>query len=163
MTLFTLETRQLFSADINELWRFLADPKNLKVITPHSMNFEVISGGDCEMFAGQLIQYKVTVLPAIRVRWLTEITHLEQGRYFVDEQRAGPYRFWQHQHRISAVPGGTLMEDQVSYGLWGGPLAYLLNTVVIQPKLKEIFEFRQKELARRFGALPETQSQLQFS
>jgi two-component system LytT family response regulator len=44
---------------------------------------------------------------------MTEITHVKEGAYFVDEQRFGPYTMWHHQHHFTEVKGGVKMEDIV--------------------------------------------------
>ena len=72
-------------------WDFLSDPDNLSLITPEGMRFEILSGTSIPMFVGQIIQYKVSPFPGYKTRWVTEITHLKSGDYFVDEQRFGPY------------------------------------------------------------------------
>ena len=82
-------------------WDFLSDPKNLKVITPDAMGFQILSGADRAMFSGQIIQYTVSPLPGYSTRWVTEITHVNEGSYFVDEQRFGPYALWHHKHFIT--------------------------------------------------------------
>lgn len=64
-----------------------------------------------------IIAYKVSPILGIKTTWVTEITHFAEKEYFVDEQRAGPYAIWHHQHHIEAIPGGVLMKDIVSLGL----------------------------------------------
>ena len=79
------------------------------------MGFNIISGADRVMYPGQLIQYIVTPIMGIKAKWVTEITHVEHKKYFVDEQRFGPYAFWHHKHFIREVPGGVEMEDIIDY------------------------------------------------
>ena len=62
------------------------------------------------MYAGQVIQYKVSPFPGITTKWVTEITHVENGSYFVDEQRFGPYQLWHHKHFIREIEGGVAMD-----------------------------------------------------
>ena len=72
---------------IDEAWKFLSNPGNLKVITPDYMGFKIISGTDRAMYAGQIISYKVSPLLGLKMNWVTEITHVDDRKYFVDEQR----------------------------------------------------------------------------
>ena len=69
------------------------------------------------MFAGQIIQYKVSPFPFYSTNWVTEINHMKEGEYFVDEQRFGPYALWHHKHFIKAIEGGVEMEDIIDYKL----------------------------------------------
>src|SRR5690242_12413043 len=115
MKLYSIHTKQKLPITIDIAWEFFSDPKNLNTITPDSMKFETISGDDRKMFSGQIIHYKISPFPFITMQWVTEITHLENKQFFVDEQRFGPYSFWHHKHFFSEIDGGVLMEDIVHY------------------------------------------------
>ncbi len=134
-------------------WDFLSDPSNLQKITPSSMNFQIAftSGQKGTMYPGQIICYKVSPFPFIRSNWVTEITHVKEGFYFVDEQRFGPYRFWQHQHLMSPDEKGTRLEDIVSFKLPFGVVGRMLGGWLVKRKLNEIFEFREKYLKSYFN------------
>jgi len=136
-----------------EAWDFLSKPENLKTITPSYMGFDILSGADRPMYAGQIIQYIVTPMLKIKTKWVTEITHVEQGSYFVDEQRYGPYALWHHKHFIKEIAGGVEMEDIIDYKLPFGILGRLVHPILVRPKLQEIFEFRRKKLIELFGEL----------
>ena len=96
MKIYTLHTKQNLPISLDEAWAFLSDPKNLKTITPDYMGFKTLSGDDRPMFPGQIIQYIVTPVMGIPMKWVTEITHVVDKKYFVDEQRFGPYALWHH-------------------------------------------------------------------
>ena len=129
----------------------MSDPKNLKTITPEYMGFTILLGADREMYPGQIIQYIVTPVLGIPTKWVTEITHVENKKYFVDEQRFGPYALWHHKHFLKEIPGGVEMEDIVDYKIPFGILGQLVHPIIVQPKLKEIFDYRQKKLIELFG------------
>ena len=93
-------SKQELPITMEKAWEFLSDPKNLKRITPDYMGFDILSGADRSMFPGQIIQYRLTPILNIPFRWVTEITHVQEGDYFVVEQRFGPYTFWHHKHFI---------------------------------------------------------------
>jgi len=116
------------------------------------MGFNILSGADRKMFPGQIIQYIVTPLAGIPTKWVTEITHVKDKEYFVDEQRFGPYALWHHKHFIKAIPGGVEMEDIIDYKLPMGILGQLAHPIVVKPKLKEIFDYRYQKLIELFGA-----------
>lgn len=152
MKIYRLHTHQNLPISVDQAWDFLSDPANLKIITPDYMGFNVLSGADRKMFPGQIIQYIVTPLAGIPTKWVTEITHVKDKEYFVDEQRFGPYALWHHKHFIKAIPGGVEMEDIIDYKLPVGILGQLAHPIVVKPKLKEIFDYRYQKLIELFGA-----------
>ena len=151
MKIYTLASKQNLPISKKEAWEFLSSPKNLKTITPEYMSFDILSGADRPMFAGQIIQYIVTPLLGIKTTWVTEITHVVEGEYFVDEQRFGPYALWHHKHFIKEIPGGVEMEDIIDYKVPMGILGQLVHPFIVKPKLDEIFEYRRKKLIELFG------------
>lgn len=154
MSLYSLHATQKLPISLEEAWEFLSNPANLKVITPEYMTFKIISGADRPMYAGQIIEYIVTPLLGIKTSWVTEITHVEPLKYFVDEQRFGPYALWQHKHFIKEIKGGVEMEDLVHYKVPFGFLGKLVHPFLVKPKLQEIFNYRTKALEDKFGKFP---------
>ncbi|MFN3943006.1 MAG: SRPBCC family protein [Flavobacterium sp.] len=151
MKVYILHTKQNLPISLSEAWDFLSDPKNLKTITPEYMGFDILSGADRKMYPGQIIQYIVTPVLGIPTKWVTEITHVVDQKYFVDEQRFGPYSLWHHKHFLKEIPGGVEMEDIVDYKVPFGILGQLVHPIIVAPKLKEIFDYRQKKLIELFG------------
>lgn len=145
-------TKQELPITMEEAWVFLSDPKNLKRITPSYMGFDILSGADRSMFPGQIIQYRLTPLLGIPFRWVTEITHVEEGSYFVDEQRFGPYTFWHHKHFIYSTENGVVMEDIVDYKLPLGFLGRFAHLLFVRFKVKQIFNYREKALEQIFNS-----------
>ncbi len=148
-----LKTYQRLPISIEEAWDFFSSPKNLKIITPPYMGFDITSGGDEKMYAGQIITYIVKPLLGIPMEWVTEITYVQEPYYFVDEQRFGPYSLWHHKHFFKSIPGGIEMQDIVHYKIPFGPLGKLMNHLFIKHKLKEIFDFRYQILEQKFGKM----------
>ena len=126
---------------------------NLAKITPPDMAFTVTSDKKQSerMYPGMIITYKVSPVMNIKLNWMTEITHVSEGEYFIDEQRFGPYEFWHHQHHFKAINGGTAMHDILTYGLPFGPIGQFANSIFVGNKVKEIFEFRRKKVIELFG------------
>ena len=129
----------------------MSDPKNLKRITPDYMGFEILSGAADKMYSGQIIQYLVTPVMNIPTKWVTEITHVDEGNYFVDEQRFGPYSLWHHKHFLKPIPNGVEMVDIIDYKIPLGILGQLVHPILVAPKLKEIFEYRKQALIELYG------------
>ena len=151
MKIYTLHKKQKLPISVDTAWDFLSDPNNLKTITPEYMGFNILSGADRPMYAGQFIQYIVTPILSIKTKWVTEITHVVDKHYFVDEQRFGPYALWHHKHFINKIEGGVEMEDIIDYKVPLGYLGQLAHPFLVKPKLEEIFNYRTKKLEELFG------------
>ncbi|MBU1100787.1 MAG: SRPBCC family protein [Bacteroidetes bacterium] len=145
-----LTFRQFLPIEKEECWEFFSNPENLNKITPTDMAFEILSDKLDKMYPGQIIAYKVKLLPLVKVKWVTEITHVIEGKYFVDEQRFGPYKFWHHEHFFNEVEGGIEVVDKVSYIVPQGLLGLLINVLFIKNKINSIFRFRSKILTEMF-------------
>lgn len=155
MSLYQIHTIQKLPISAHTAWDFLSDPKNLQIITPINMRFTIVGGADRCMYQGQIIQYTVKPFPFIKVKWVTEITHIQSKEYFVDEQRFGPYSFWHHKHFIKPIKGGVLMEDIVDYKLPLGFLGKIMHSLIVKNQLKTIFNYREKKLIEIFGHFDE--------
>jgi ligand-binding SRPBCC domain-containing protein len=153
MKIYKLHAKQNLPISVDKAWSFLSNPENLKVITPDYMGFNIQSGADRPMFAGQIIEYIVTPILGIKTKWVTEITHVVDKEYFVDEQRFGPYTLWHHKHFIKEIDGGVEMEDLLHYKLPFGFLGQLVHPFLVKPKLDEIFEYRKNKLVELFGTM----------
>ena len=105
------------------------------------------------MYAGMILTYRVSPFLGIKLKWVTEITHVKEKEYFIDEQRIGPYSLWHHQHKIEVVENGVLMSDIISYKPPFGFFGSLINSVIIKKQLCEIFEYRRKALEKVFGKI----------
>ena len=153
--IYELSSVQKLPISLEKAWDFLSSPANLKEITPDYMGFDIVSGGNGAMYPGQIIQYIVTPLLGIKTRWVTEITHVIDQSYFVDEQRFGPYDLWHHKHFLRAIDGGVEMHDTIHYKLPFSPVANLFHNVLVKPRLMEIFTYREAKLIELFGAFKE--------
>jgi ligand-binding SRPBCC domain-containing protein len=152
MKLYQLKTSQKLSISVETAWKFFSNPANLSKITPPWLNFEVRTDLPEKMYAGMVITYLVRPLLNIPQTWVTEITHVNEPNYFVDEQRFGPYKMWHHQHIFTkAENGGVMMEDIVSYVVPFGFLGRVANTFIISKKINEIFNYRKEVLVKMFG------------
>jgi ligand-binding SRPBCC domain-containing protein len=151
MKIYTLKTKQIIPVTLDVAWDFFSSPKNLKTITPPYMGFDITSNTDEKMYAGQIITYTVRPLLNIPMTWVTEITHVKDKEFFVDEQRFGPYALWHHKHFFKAVENGVEMTDQVDYALPLGLLGRIAHPIIVKNKLEEIFDFRYKKVEELFG------------
>lgn len=163
MKLYQLHAKQALPISRKKAWDFLSNPKNLKEITPDHMGFHIVSGADRPMFEGQIIQYIVKPFPGYSTKWVTEITHVREGEYFVDEQRFGPYALWHHKHFLSDIEGGVLMEDIIDYKIPFGLLGQLVQPFLVKKQLTQIFEYREAKLNELFGTLEGYKNQLELN
>ena len=149
-----LETTQQLPISIEKAWDFISSPRNLKVITPDYMGFDITTPNlEDKMYPGMIITYKVRPLLGIPVQWVTEITHVEEPCFFVDEQRQGPYSLWHHKNYLREIDGGVEMRDVVHYKLPFSPLSEIMHPFMIKGKLKEIFDYRYHKLEELFGSM----------
>jgi ligand-binding SRPBCC domain-containing protein len=133
-----------------EVFAFFGNCRNLDVLTPPWLHFQVLTPETVEMRPGLLIDYRLR-LHGIPIRWQSEITVWDPPRRFVDEQRRGPYRRWVHEHRFACEAGGTRAEDRVEYAVPGGPLAPWIHRRFLLSDVLKIFEYRARKLLELFG------------
>jgi ligand-binding SRPBCC domain-containing protein len=151
--LHTIKTKQLIKNDLDTVWEFISNPKNLSTITPPGMSFQILSDPENtnKMHAGQIIEYYVKPIGGIKMHWVTEITQVVERKYFIDEQRFGPYAFWHHQHSLTETPQGIEMHDLIHYKLPLGILGRMANLVFVKQKLEQIFDYRYKKIHELFN------------
>lgn len=147
----SLYRKSILRMPLKEAWAFFSNPKNLPEITPPDLNFKLTCSAPEVMYPGLIISYRVSPFCGIPVTWVTEITHIIEGSYFVDEQRVGPYRMWHHEHHFRAHEDGVEMIDQVHYVLPFGILGEAVHRLLVRSRVEEIFNFREKALVERFS------------
>jgi ligand-binding SRPBCC domain-containing protein len=137
---------------LTETWDFFTSPLNLAKITPQQMRFKVTSAfNNAKIYPGMIITYKVSPLFGIKLNWMTEITHVKDQEYFVDEQRFGPYAFWHHEHHFTPIKGGVKMTDILYYAIGYGIVGRLGNRILVGKQIKKIFKHREQTIIELFG------------
>jgi len=157
MKIYTLKKEQLLPVDIDTVWKYFSNPFNLTKITPPKLGLKILNINnleDIKIYPGMIIQYVVAPIMGIEQNWVTEITHVNEPFYFVDEQRFGPYKFWHHQHHFSITSNcGVMCTDVIHYSIPFDPLSRLINHLLVSKNLEFIFDFRKKVLEEKFGKL----------
>lgn len=151
--IYTLTSSMMVNTGLQTLWDFISKPENLTKITPPDMNFRITFRSSLpgkNMYSGQIITYNVKPLPFLDSSWVTEITKVEDKKYFIDEQRFGPYKFWHHQHMIRETDHGIEMTDIVSYKLPMGFAGRWLAGRMVRNQLRKIFDFRKQQMEKYF-------------
>lgn len=147
-----LERQIILDASPDQVWTFLSTPVNLNELTPPDLHFQILSEVPAQMHDGLTILYEIQIPVFGKHRWLTEIKHIQDGAFFVDEQRLGPYRFWYHQHRIERITDQkTRMIDRVFYKLPFGMIGSLVHKFWVRALLERIFDYRARRLGELFG------------
>jgi Uncharacterized conserved protein len=145
-----LKQEQFLPISLDEAWRFFATPKNLNEVTPNDLVFEIKSELPDTMYEGLLINYRLKPMLNIPVNWCTEITHIKEKVYFIDEQRKGPYRIWHHEHHFKPVAGGVLMTDLLHYDIGMSFFGWIAGKMFVHRKVEGIFSYRYKMLESYF-------------
>lgn len=152
-SIYSIKTVQKIPISLENAWDFFSKPDNLKEITPNNLGFNIVSKHHgTKMYPGQIIEYTVRPILGIPLYWMTEITHVADQQYFVDEQRFGPYSLWHHQHHFKAIEGGVEMTDIVHYKLPLWFLGDIANIIMVKAQLRGIFNHRYKAVDERFGS-----------
>jgi ligand-binding SRPBCC domain-containing protein len=142
---------QYLKTDLKSIWKFASSPKNLTKITPDYMSFNITSNIKDQIYPGMIISYNVSPILKIKLNWVTEITHVVENKYFIDEQRIGPYSLWHHQHFFEADGDEVKMTDIVTYKPPFGLIGRLANKLFIKKQLESIFEFRRSKMNQIFN------------
>ncbi len=151
MHVYRLQRTQNLPVSLETAWDFLCRPEHLRNLTPPSIGLTVTSDlPDC-VYPGLIITYRLALYKTFYFNWVTEITQAEPLRYFIDEQRSGPYRFWHHEHRLRSAKHGVEMVDLIHYALPFGLLGRMVHAAIVKNQLNAIFDYRREVLSDKFG------------
>lgn len=143
---------QQLNCDIEKAWEFFSSANNLAVITPKNMNFTVLTKLESdEIYEGMIIDYTVSPIMKVPMKWQTQITQVDFQRSFTDFQQKGPYKLWNHFHEFILNENGVLIKDTVTYELPMGFLGEIAHHLFVKSKLKNIFDFRYEVLEVMFN------------
>ena len=146
-----LYREQFLPITLEVAWNFFATPANLNTVTPKELGFQITSVLPLRMYEGLIITYKIKPMLNIPIKWVTEITHINEQIYFIDEQRKGPYNIWHHEHHFEEKDGGVLMKDILYYDIGKTIFGWFAGKLFVNNKVKEIFDFRYKALEDYFS------------
>ncbi|KMQ60177.1 SRPBCC domain-containing protein [Chryseobacterium angstadtii] len=143
---------QQLNCNIETAWKFFSSANNLTEITPKDMNFIVLTKMENdEIVEGMLIDYYVSPLFGIKMKWQTEILKVDFQKSFIDFQKKGPYKLWHHHHEFIPNEKGVLMKDTVDYELPMGFLGEMAHSLFVKKKLEDIFNYRYTVLEKMFS------------
>jgi ligand-binding SRPBCC domain-containing protein len=142
MKTFEYRSSEWLAKPLDEVFPFFAEARNLEQLTPPWLRFEILTPEPIPMAVGTLIDYRIR-WRGLPMRWRSEIAAWEPPHRFVDRQLRGPYRLWHHEHLFREHDGGTLVEDVVRYGVWGGAL---IERLFVRRDVEAIFAYRRSRL-----------------
>jgi ligand-binding SRPBCC domain-containing protein len=146
-----LYREQQLNCNIETAWKFFSSANNLSEITPKDMKFIVLTEFENdEIYEGMTIDYYVSPLFGVKMKWQTEIIQVDFQKSFTDFQKKGPYKLWHHHHEFIENENGVLMKDTVDYELPFGFLGEIAHAVLVKKKLENIFNYRYKILEEKF-------------
>lgn len=134
--------------DLEKIFRFHLDPKNLKLVSTPGMNLKIIQH-QSPLEKNSEVKLKFYIFPFIPMEWNLIIEDLVENELIVDLQTKGPFKYWKHQHRFKQLFDGTVvMTDEIEYdlGLLGKIFKPLINW-----RLNKMFKFRYKIIESLFG------------
>lgn len=149
--IYSLKTQVSIPANIETVWAFFSNPHNLSRITPPNMKFEITSDTTEPVYEGQIITYNISIFTGIKSTWVTEISNLSVNKYFIDEQRFGPYSLWHHEHHFTINENETVMTDIIYYKIPFGFIGQFIHPFLVKPKLKNIFRYRTEIIKQLFN------------
>lgn len=153
MKMYVLNNVQQLSISREEAWAFLSNPGQLENITPEDMKMKALQKLPEYMYEGMIIHQRIQPFPKIYFQWVTEITHIQEGSYFIDEQRLGPFRFWHHEHRLIENKDGVELHDTIHYVMPFSILGRFVHRFLVRKKLDNMFSYRKKELEMYFAMI----------
>jgi ligand-binding SRPBCC domain-containing protein len=146
-----LRREALIPAPRDEVFKFFHDPRNLRKLTPKSLDFKIKEIDDLPVRAGFKISYTIRPL-LLPMGWKTTIIEWDPPNRFVDVQTKGPYKSWRHEHTFEdAGSGRTLMRDVVQYELPFGILGTIAHRLIVARQLKRIFDYRARRIRKIFA------------
>ncbi|MEY3882665.1 MAG: hypothetical protein RIQ94_3461 [Pseudomonadota bacterium] len=151
MKIYQLYRQQTLTMTIQDAWSFFSSPYHLNDITPDFFHVTITSKVPEKIYAGLMISYQMKAVFGIPMSWLSEISHCNEPKRFVYEQRIGPFKFWSHEVCLTEQQNGILLEDIMFYAMPLGWLGQLINRALIADKLERIFDTRHAYLQNKFG------------
>lgn len=150
MKIYTLEQKQTLPISLEVAWEFFANPQNLTKLTPDWMQLTIKGDVPQKMYEGLIMTQEVKPLFGIPLTWVTEITHIKEEAYFIDEQRIGPYKFWHHEHRLKETEAGVELIDTLHYAMPFGIIGRMIHELSVKQKVAEVFRYRYEVLEEMF-------------
>ncbi|MDX6382835.1 MAG: hypothetical protein QOK48_408 [Blastocatellia bacterium] len=132
----------LIHASPERVFAFHEQPDALKLLTPPWESSRVIQSARISEIGSRAIIE--TRLFGFRLQWIAEHTAYDPPHAFEDIQIKGPFRSWRHRHIIEPHRDGARLRDQIDYLAPLGFLGRVVAPILIEPRLRKLFEYRHQ-------------------
>lgn len=124
---------QYLNCNLDTAWDFFSSPNNLSRITPENMSFILLTDmEEVEIYEGMEIDYIVTPLLGIPLRWKTRIMQVDPFKSFTDYQEKGPFKLWNHHHEFIENDEEIIMKDNLTYEMPYGFIGKLFHRLLVK-------------------------------
>lgn len=140
------EKRSTIDAPASALFAWHTRPGAFERLAPPWEHLRVLSryGG---LTDGSRVTFEIRRGP-LKARWEALHRDFVDGVQFTDVQVAGPFRRWEHTHRVEpAGDGRSTLIDVVDYALPFGPLGALAASLAGDRFFERLFAFRHRRIA----------------
>ena len=150
MKMYVLKSSIQLPVPVEEAWNFLSNPQQLENITGNNLSLQPVRPLPDEMYEGIILEYQIKPILNLRINWVTEITHIEEKKRFIDVQRFGPFHYWHHEHALIENEHGTEMKDILHYVMPFSILGRFAHKLFVRRMLEDIFAYRQQKIGDYF-------------
>lgn len=153
----TLVRATLLPAPTAEVWAWHDSPDALTRLIP-PWEKTIVVDPPTGLGPGVTVRLRTRVFPGVWMDIRAEHVEWDEGRWWIDEMRGGPFARWRHRHAFLPAPreegdgggGGCLMRDEIEYLPPLGFLGRLVDPVLIRPRLARMFDHRHAVVAAAF-------------
>lgn len=139
----TFIAQSKINAPAEKVFRWHAQPGALERLTPPGEPVEVLRAAP-GIRNGDRVTLRIRVGP-FRISWGFEHLDYIEGRQFRDVQISGPFRRWDHTHRMTPEgPDACCLEDRIEYELPLGIAGDLVGLLFVRRKLEKLFRYRHR-------------------
>lgn len=136
-------------APLEEVFEFGSNLDNLPKVQPGFV--KVLQGKGTHHVGSQFtIFFMQGLFPTL---WIGKISDFKKNSHFTDISNFGLFKKWEHTHSFKTIPGGTQIDDDVEYELWGGKLGEWLNQKYVKALLEKMYRGRQEKALLHFKTL----------
>ncbi len=143
------EARVELPCTVEEVFDLVARPEGIKQISPPEMGLYFTNSP--ERYAlGTKVEFKVQAMGLVR-EITHEVTAFDDPTSFIEEQTAGPFKHWVHEHIFETREGGGCVAiDRIQFLPPGGVAGMIMTASRILDNLEDGFDYRHEQLENYF-------------
>lgn len=138
----TIIKTTLIDCELEKLFEFHLDSKNITKITPKNIKVELLND-DTKTFEGKIVKIKTTKF-FIPTYWEVKIEKLQKPDILIDVAVKSPFKYWKHQHIFTKRDSKCELKDIIEYELPFGLLGKIIAPF-ISLDIKNMFEYRHEK------------------